>query len=225
MNVQSIVLAAVLAAIAPGQVSGALQVFFDMDVDSVAGKLAASGGAQSGNVVASIINTSVGFESQIDPLVAGTSDNIPPSFSSPTNRALGLFRVGTAYADGEFGMEDFDFSNKSGVILSFAYQGGESFTWIDDLDVAYRVGSGSWQNLAVSESFDSGWEIASIAIPSAVNNQTDVDLKIESISWVSVSNFLDIDNIQVTAIPEPRATVIAAGILVLGIVVSRRRRR
>ena len=214
---------AVLPLLPLAPVSGALIAYWDQDASTVLGKLTPSGGSQDGAVKASFFSFSVAFEDEIEPDIGGTSGNIPPSFSSPTNRAVGFYRRGTAYADGQFRMEDFDFTGLTDVVLSFDYRGGEFFTWSDDLDVGYRIGTGAWQNLTVADSFQSGWEIASVALPTAVNGQSDVDLRIETITWGSVSNFLDIDNVQVNAVPEPTAYAIVLSLLALGRALSRRR--
>lgn len=194
--------------------------YWNMDASSVNSKLPANDGVQSATVGAAFVNISAGFSGGIDPLIGGTLDNIVGS--SPTNRAVGFFRVGAVYDDGAFEMNNFDFANYTDGEISFALRGENLFTWDTNLEVDYRLNNGSWIDFAENLTYNSGWDVATISFGSLLDGASDVDLRIRTQSWLSIAGYLDIDNIQVTALPEPASVLLlAAGGMLL---VSRRRR-
>lgn len=180
-----------------------------MDAITVGGKLPANGGSQAGSVTASVVDISLGFSSGIDPSVPGTSDNIVGP-EPGTNLAMGFYRVGTAYADGSFQMDGFDFTSLSGVSISFAYNSESSFTWDTNLEVDYRIDGGAWQDIPENQNWNPGWTVANIIFPSALDGANHVDLRIREVSWLSTFGYLDLDNVQIHAVPEP-----SAGLLVV----------
>jgi len=190
---------------------GVLLAYWNMDANTVSGKLTPNSGSQAGSISTEIINIEVGFDGGIDPLASGTTDNIIGT--SGTNRALGFYRVGSVYSAGSFRMSGFNFTNLENVSISFAVQGENTFTWDTNLEVDYRINNGSWVDISEGISYSANWNTAAISFGTALNNLSDVDLRIRTDSWLSGYGYLDIDNVQVNAIPEP-ATV--ASLLGLG---------
>lgn len=218
-------LALLLPALAVAPFSqAALQAYWDMDSSTINGKLPANDGAQAGSLSASIVDIEIGFSGGIDPLVGGTTDNLIGPLPS-TNRALGFYRVGSVYDDGSFRMEGFDFTGLNNVNVSFAYQSLDAFTWDTHLEVDYRINNGLWQDIGENMTWGSGWQVATIDFGSFLDGASDVDLRIRTVSWLSAFGHLDIDNVQVNAVPEPRAYALAAGALVLACAVLIRRKR
>ncbi len=197
--------------------------YWDMDAATTLGKLPVNQGSQSGTVSGSFTEFSVGFIAEIQPDVTGTTDNILPP-PPATNRATGFYRAATIYHDGAFEMNDFNFTGLTDANVSFAYRSENFFTWDSNLEVDYRVNDGSWVDFAEGLSFNSDWTVASIAFGSAVDGESNVDFRIRTSSWFSVSGFLDIDNVQVTAVPEPETYALLLGAIVIGGAFWRRRR-
>lgn len=200
-----------LTCLVPLSSRATLVAYWDMDASTPAAKLPATSGTQAGSLSNSFVNLAIGFSSRIDPLVTGTLENIVGS--SPTNRAVGFYRVGTAYESGAFEMSGFDFTGLSDVSISFAYRSFDTFTWDSNLEVDYRIGAGSWIDFAEAETWTSGYTLAEIDFGSLLDNQASVDFRIRTENWSSAFGYLDLDNIQVNAVPEPRAAALGAGIL------------
>jgi len=179
-----------------------LVAYWDMDAPTLEGKLAANAGTQVAEVSSQFQELAVGFTAEILPDVVGTGLNLvgPPS---ATNRSVGFYRAATIYATGAFLMQGFDFSSLSGVVLSFAYLSESVFTWDVHLQVDYRLGAAPWETVTSGQVWSSGWSLASVSFGSLLDGASDVSLRIRTSSWVSGFGYLDLDNVQVNAIPEP----------------------
>ncbi|WP_309383580.1 PEP-CTERM sorting domain-containing protein [Cerasicoccus frondis] len=209
-----------LAASTPTQ--AILQGYWNMNSNANIGKLDANQGEQAATVAASFVEITAGFIGEIEPDVSGTTENlIPPTIGF--NRAVGFFRAGSVYYDGAFEMFNFDFSDLSEVSVSFAYRGEKFFTWDSNLDVNYRIDGGDWENIAEGITYSSDWNVATIDM-SVVDGFDNVDFQIRTTNWASIAGFLDIDNVQVNAIPEPSTYALMASVSALGLLAFRRRR-
>ncbi|MEM0965478.1 MAG: hypothetical protein AAGJ81_04950 [Verrucomicrobiota bacterium] len=180
------------------QVSATLVAYWNMDGSTVPSKLSVTSGSQAGSITAGILD----INGTVDPLIAGTSINVEGPVGSP-NYALGFYRTTTIFNDGRFLMEGFNFSELTDVSVSFAYRSLGAFTWDSNLEVDYRIGNSSWVDVAELETWQSGYGLASIDLGSAVSGQEDVDIRIRTVNWLSIYGYLDVDNIQVNAVPEP----------------------
>ncbi|WOO41725.1 hypothetical protein [Rubellicoccus peritrichatus] len=199
----------------------ALVGYWNMDSNLVAGKLPANAGSQAGTITSNYEEFAVGFEAGIDADITGTTENII-GVSSP-NRSVGFYHLGVAFADGAFVMNNFDFTGLSDGSISFAVRGENFFTWDTNLDVDYRVNNGSWVDIAEGLVYSPGFNVANIDFGAALDGVSDVDLRIRTTSWLSISGFLDIDNIQVNAVPEPAAYAALFGLTGLALAVYRKR--
>lgn len=206
--------------LAPLQTRGELLAYWNMDNPVVIDKINPNAGSQAGSIDTFLNDIAVGFSSSIED-VAGTTDNIIGT--SPSNRAIGFYRVGVVYANGSFRMDNFDFTNFTGGQVSFAVRGQSAFTWDTNLEVDYRVNNGAWQDIVESPLYTPGWSTASIDFDNVVGGFSDVDFRIRFVSWSSTLGYLDIDNVQVNGIPEPASVLLLAmGSVAL---LSRRRTR
>jgi hypothetical protein len=187
--------------------------YWNMDAPTTEGKLSVNAGSQAGIVTASIQEFSAGFISGINPDVAGTTLNVLGPEGSP-NRGVGFFRIGTVFAQGTFVMSGFDFTGLSAVVVSFAYQSAEFFTWDENLHVDYRINSGSWVDIQELQTWAPNYSLASVSFGNLLDNAASVDLRIRTVNWGSTFGYLDIDNVRVTAIPEP-ANAIVFGLALL----------
>ncbi len=196
--------------------------YWNMDASTVIGKGSANKGSQAGSIGSTFYEINAGFFSEIEADVTGTEDNI--LLPGPIiNRAVGFFRAGSAYYNGGFMMENFDFTGLSDVTVSFAYQSLNELTWDTNLEVDYRINDGSWVDFAEAEEWASGWQVAEIGFGSLLDNASDVDFRIYTVNWASVVGYLDLDNIQVNAVPEPETYGLILGAGLLGLVIVRRR--
>ncbi|MBC2601524.1 hypothetical protein [Puniceicoccus vermicola] len=204
--------------------SAALIAYWDMDAGTVSGKLPANGGAQAGSVSASIVDIGAGFSNTVEADVAGTDLNLSGAEGDP-NRAVGFYRIGSVYENGSFRMAGFDFTGQSDVRISFAYDSLSAFTWNSNLHVDYRINDGQWIDFDEGQSWLDGYVIADISLPSDLNNQSDVDIRIRTNNWLSSYGHLDIDNLQVNAVPEFSQVGLGLALAALLAVGSRRRRQ
>jgi len=200
-----------------------LLAYWDMDANTTLGKLPANQGAQAGTISTEYFEFTVGFIAEIDPLVSGTADNILPP-APATNRATGFYQAATIYNDGAFVMNNFDFTGLTDANISFAYRGENFFTWDTNLDVDYRINDGTWQDIAEGLSYTADWTVASIGFGAALDNQSNVDIRIRTTSWASIAGYIDIDNVQVNAVPEPSTYALLLGATAIGLAAWRRRR-
>lgn len=201
----------------------AVQAYWDMDASTVLGKRNVSQGEQAGTVSADFNEFSVGFIGEIQPGITGTSENILPP-PPATNRATGFYRAASFYFDGAFEMYNFDFTNLTDASISFAYRSENFFTWDANLEVDYRIDDDSWVDFEEDLSFESDWTVANISFGSVLDGENNVDLRIRTDSWASISGFLDVDNVQVNAVPEPSSYALLLGAGVVGFALWRRRR-
>lgn len=202
---------------------GALVAYWNMDSDLLAGKLPANLGSQAGTITSQYEEFAVGFEAGIDPDITGTTENIIGT-SSP-NRSVGFYHVGVVFADGAFVMNNFDFTGLSDGSISFAVRGENFFTWDTNLDVDYRVNNGSWVDIAEGITYAPGFNVADIDFGAVLDGISDVDLRIRTTAWASIGGFLDIDNIQVNAVPEPWTYATLFGLSGLVFAIYRRRQQ
>lgn len=203
-----------------------LITYWNMDEEAILDKLTPNDGSQTG-VSSVFTHFSVGIGSELSN-EDGTEVNIlPPIPPIADNNSVGWYHVGAVYDSASFRVDGFNFSGYENVVVSFAYQSENFFTWDTNLDVDYSLDGGTnWEDFAEDESYNAGWDTASVALPAAVNDQSNVSIRIRSVSWGSVAGFLDIDNVQINAaqIPEPSTYALLAGIGVLGLVAWRRRK-
>lgn len=209
------------------QSKAAIDAYWDMDAATVQDKLPQNAGRQAG-ISTLFWNRSVSFvfPGEIKADVTGTTENIPSSSTENSpNYGVDFENFVSAYDEGAFEMQGFDFTARNDVEISFAYRSGSTFTWSDVLDVDYNLNDGGgWTALTVTDSYNnpSQWEIASVAL-SAVADESDVDLRIRTRTWATFSSFLEFDNVQVTSVPEPASFVFGSALVALFFGVGRRR--
>lgn len=206
----------------PAQAS-TLLAYWNMDDTSVNGKLAVNDGVQSSIVSAGFVDISTGFFSEIGN-ADGTTDNIVGS-APLDNNSVGFYRAFTVYNEGAFEMYGLDFTNFTDGQLSFAVRSQNNFTWDTNLHVDYRFNNAPiWSQITETITYNNApnWNVSVIDFGSLLDGQSDVDLRIRMVSWASVTGWIDIDNVQVTSIPEPASVLLlAAGGTLL--IVRRRR--
>lgn len=190
--------------------------YWNMDALTLAGKLPANAGTQGATVTASFDEFAVGFLSGIDPVAEGTTINIVGSEGWP-NRGVGFFRIGAIYENGAFVMSGFDFTGLSTVAVSFAYKSEFAFTWDEDLNVDYRINSGSWVDIEELQTWSPNFSLASISFGNLLDDTANVDLRIRTTNWLSTFGYLDIDNVKITAVPEPSSAVLLFAALVFAV--------
>lgn len=129
---------------------------------------------------------------------------------------ISLFTVGVIKITG------LDFTGLSGVQLSFAAHisdfislevGRDAVCYINDAEV-------SRQPFDVSTG---GWALVSIDLLAAIDNQSNVRIELQFDDKINVAYNLNVDNIQLTAIPEPFTTSML--LLACGFCSLRRRRK
>jgi len=204
------------------QAQESLIAYWNMDETVVADKFTANNGSQEGTVGMTALPS--GFLGLLTS-TQGTEDNIYPEGTvteeNEALRASELFGIGD---ENYLLISGLNLSGLSDISLSFATRSDGIFIWNQHVHLEYRQDGGIWQTWAESGAIDSGWEIESYVLPTISGNASDVDMRIRVSSWVEAASYLDFDNIQINAVPEPSVWSVLAGLGAAGLLVIRRRR-
>jgi len=210
-----------LALFAAGPVQATLVAYWDMDASSVGSKRSPSGGSQAGTVVMDFAYPP-GWGTDITD-VAGTPVNVVPP-EGTSNRAVS-FDTGLSVLQNAdiITITGLDFTGLRDVEVSFAALGDAAFSWNSEIHLDYSI-VGSYVDWAETESNTGGvWELDSFSMPSALDGESNVSLRIRTSNTVSILAQVDFDNIQITAVPEPGHFGLFAAWLALGLLVLQRR--
>ncbi|MCC5789289.1 MAG: PEP-CTERM sorting domain-containing protein [Opitutales bacterium] len=138
------------------------------------------------------------------------------------------FQRGPRWNNGGFEIS-VDMTNFNSAELSYAtYNTGNT---TGDYQFSYRVGTeGSFTNIGSPTTIPlSNYALVSTSIPSAVDNQEDVFFRVTFSnldgSSGNAGHRVMVDNVQVTAIPEPSTYAAIFGLFALGMIVWHRRKR
>ncbi len=222
-------LAALLTVVACGLTVNAsaqnLLAYWNMDSVSVSGKLEADNGSQQGNV--SMAAKPEGIFINYLTTGTGTEINIYPSSTiTPGNQALIVSSVADIGQAAYLEISGLNFTNQTDGVISFAIKSEDGLIWNQHIDLGYKVGAGTWQDWDTTGTIQkTDWELTTFDIPDAVNGQSDVSVRIEIIDWLAFVHELGIDNIQITAVPEPGTWALMAGVGAAGLLLLRRRKR
>lgn len=199
-----------------------LQAYWNMDAPTLSGKLPANAGHQAASLTESFVFFDFGTATE-NPIPAGTSLNMvgaPPG----TNRAVGFTDPLSGFLAFEFRMENFDFSDLYDVKMTFAIE-NYTLAIASAFRIETRIGDGGWDSDYAELITGTGdYQLATIDFGSDLNYvQEPVDIRIRYVAFAEGVSYLNIDNIQVNAVPEPAAYGLIFGAGALGMVFLRRR--
>jgi hypothetical protein len=141
----------------------------------------------------------------------------------PAGESLELGSFINIVGVGYITLDDLNFTDLSQPTLSFAWKKDQFVTFFESFSVEYNTGSG-WQTATDLGEPTNGFTTATYTFaPGVLNNQSDVSIRLHFVEVVDIVSHLNIDNVTVTAVPEPgTATLLALG--GLGLLARRRRK-
>lgn len=153
----------------------------------------------------------------------GTELNAQMDF--PAGNAMGFYDLATAASHHQLVLSGLDFTGESGVRLSYAVRSHGLFEIGEKATISYKIGDGAW-SAAVEVDLPTGaWAVREYYFGSALDNASNVSIRITHNALFEGAEFLEFDNLTITAVPEPAVTAVAcaAGLGLLAL--SRRRRK
>ncbi|MDP0496849.1 MAG: PEP-CTERM sorting domain-containing protein [Verrucomicrobiota bacterium JB024] len=197
-----------------------LLAYWNMDASTVSSKFTANQGDQAGTVTMTAAPS--GFLNGMSS-VTGIALNALPPIGDPNN-ALHTTTFISSGEECQVVMSGLNLSNMTDLTLSFAVKSNAFFSWGEHMHIDYDIGEG-WVDWVESGSTEAGqWEVDSFTLPEAVNGQSSVSLRIRMTDFIAVAQYVDFDNIQITAVPEPGTWALLGGLGIAGLVIIRRRR-
>jgi hypothetical protein len=198
-----------------------LLAYWNMDASTASSKFTANAGSQAGSVI--MTAEPEGFLSYLKN-TDGTTVNLYGPAGDPNN-ALRTASFVSVFTEGYVVMSDLNTTGMTDLTISFAIRSDAFITWNEQAHIDYRLNDGSWVDWTeVATTSTGAWELESFVLPDAVENQTNVDLRIRMTAFFSVDQNVDFDNIQITAVPEPGTWALLGGLGIAGLVIIRRRR-
>lgn len=148
----------------------------------------------------------------------GTSVNLPIGFTA--GQSLRFFDLTSIVEIGHVTISGLNFTGLTSPTFSFAVRGNALFQIGDSFELEYNTGSG-WVT-AVSPSINTTYSVASYSFsPGLLDGLSNVDMRIAFSTVATVIDVLEVDNILITAVPEP-ASVILLGIGIFVFFLKRR---
>lgn len=154
--------------------------------------------------------------------VEGTEVNALPGVDPGS--ALGFYDLATVASHHALVLSGLDFTGQSGVSLSYAVWSHGFFEIGEKATISYKIGDGAWSAAVEVDLPTATWAVREYYFGSALDNASNVSIRISHNAWFEGSEFLAFDNLTVTVVPEPAVTAVAcaAG---LGLLAAIRRRR
>jgi hypothetical protein len=138
---------------------------------------------------------------------SGTTVNLQPGFTAGSS--LLFFDLVSVAETGRVTISNLDFTGLTTPTISFAIRSNPAFTLVDDFRLEYNTGGG-WTTASALALPTTSFELASYTFGSGVIDElSDVDLRISFISVASVLDVVEVDNVRITAVPEPSVVALA----------------
>ena len=195
----------VLAIAAAASVAG-LRAQTELGYWDLNGTLARSSGT-SGTLGAELLILGAGFINY----GTGTTVNLQPGFTAGSS--LRFFDLISIAETGRVTISNLDFSGLTTPTVSFAIRSNPAFTLSDDFRLQYDSGGG-WTTADVLALPTTSYELVSYTFdPGVIDGLSDVDLRLSFTSVATLLDTVEVDNIRVTAVPEPSVVwlLVAAG--------------
>jgi len=146
---------------------------------------------------------------------SGTSVNLQPGFSA--GESLRFSSLATILETGHVTVSNLNFTGLSTPTFSFAAKSSPAFQIDDVFKLEYNSGSG-WVTAALLAMPSTSYSLFTHTFaPEILDDLPDVHIRLTFSTIVAIADVFDVDNVRVTAVPEPSvfwllgAAVILAG--------------
>ena len=182
------------------------------------GTLARSAGS-SGTMSASLMVLGPGFIGY----GTGTAVNLQSGFTAGSS--LRFSDLVSVHEIGRLTLTGLNFSGLETPTLTFAIRSVPGFTLSDGLQLEYSTDGGSWLAVTSLTRPTATYSLASYTFGAGIlDNVANAGLRLTFSTPSTVIDSVEIDNVRVTAVPEPATFGLLAGLVTLAIALHRRRR-
>jgi hypothetical protein len=171
---------------------------------------------------ATLTATWEGVGIDIDTFEAGTTVNA--QLGEDALWALTYVDPVAAFSQHKLTLSGLDFTGLSGISISYAVRTTHVFDVNETATISYQINGGSWVT-APTDIATPMWELRTTLFGSALNNASNVSIRIEHNALFEAGSTLKFDNLTVTSVPEPTSTAIVLVAAVVAISLVRKRRR
>lgn len=122
-------------------------------------------------------------------------------------------------------MLNLNLSDLSTPTISFAARNDGVFRVGDQFYLEYNIGGGWVKVIDFEDPGDDFEPYTYTFLPGVLDNQANVGLRITHATKLGVINIFEIDNLKITAVPEPAVSAAVLGVLTLLVILARHHRR
>lgn len=167
--------------------------------------------------------TSEGFDIGFTRYGTGTSVNLLDGFAPGSSREF--FDLAEFDEKIHISVLNLNLSDLSTPTISFAARNDGVFRVGDQFYLEYNIGGG-WVKVIDFEDPGDDFELYTYTfLPGVLDNQANVGLRITHATKLGVIDIFEIDNLKITAVPEPAVSAAVLGVLTLLVILARHHRR
>ncbi len=153
----------------------------------------------------------------------GTAVNLQPGFTAGSS--LRYFNLVSVVEVGRLTLTGLDFSGLETPTVTFAIRSNPAFTLSDTFQLEYNINGGSWLSATGLALPTTSFSLFSYTFGAGVlDNVGNAGIRVAFSSVATILDTVEIDNVRVTAVPEPGTLGLLAVVGIALIALKRRRR-